>query len=100
MFIPAHDSRVLYFLGSCQMRLSVVSWNLCGLGKIFRWPNTAQWFMEHDIMMVQESLQVTKTYPMIDVTRYCDEPQSIIATLTQSVDSRETTAKPTIHEQN
>jgi hypothetical protein len=52
------------------MHLRIVSWNLCGLGKLSQWPDSAKWLLDHDIIMVQESLQVTKTFPMFDVSRY------------------------------
>jgi exonuclease III len=52
------------------MHLKIASWNLCGLGKFYRWPDTANWFLSHDIIMIQESLQVTKSFPIIDVSRY------------------------------
>jgi hypothetical protein len=53
-----------------KMELRVASWNLCGLGKLSRWPENASWLLDHDIVMIQESLQVTKTFPMFDFSRY------------------------------
>jgi hypothetical protein len=61
---------LFYFFILTQMELRVASWNLCGLGKLSLWPETAGWFLDHDIIMIQESLQVTKTFPMFDFSRY------------------------------
>jgi hypothetical protein len=52
-----------------QMALSVVSWNLCGLEKLVRYPLTSDWLQGHDIILIQESLQTTQTYHFNDSTR-------------------------------
>jgi exonuclease III len=52
------------------MEISLVSWNLCGLGKLIRWPASASWLVDHNIILIQESLQVTKSYPFDNVTRF------------------------------
>ncbi len=53
-----------------QMHLRVTSWNICGMGKFYRWPDTAQWFLGNDIIMIRQSLQTTNRYPLIDVICY------------------------------
>jgi hypothetical protein len=52
------------------MEISIASWNLCGLGKLKRWPSTSAWLSGHDIFFIQESLQVNPSYPFNDVTRF------------------------------
>ncbi len=52
------------------MDISLVSWNLCGLGKLSRWPDSASWLCDHDVIFIQESLQVTKTFHFEDSTRF------------------------------
>jgi hypothetical protein len=52
------------------MKISVASWNLCGLGKLVCWPATVEWLTNHDVFMIQGSLQVTPTFPFIDVKRF------------------------------
>jgi exonuclease III len=53
-----------------QMSLRVVSWNLCGLSKLVRWPSTVEWLQSFDVMIIQESLQTTPTFCFNDVTRF------------------------------
>jgi exonuclease III len=52
------------------MEISVVSWNLCGLGKLIWWPASTAWLATHDIILLQETLQVTKSYSFENVTRF------------------------------
>jgi exonuclease III len=52
------------------MDVRIVSWNLCGLSKLHRWPSTVEWLQDHDIVIIQESLQVTRTFHLNDVTRF------------------------------
>ncbi len=57
------------------MDVKICSWNLCGLPKLARWPSTVEWLQGHDVVMIQESLQVTHTFHFNDVTRF-DFPAS------------------------
>jgi hypothetical protein len=52
------------------MDIKIVSWNLCGLSKLTRWPSTVEWLEAFDIILIQESLQVTPTFHFNDVTRF------------------------------
>jgi exonuclease III len=60
------------------MDIKVVSWNLCGLSKLERWPSVIEWLHEHDVIMIQESLQTTQTFNFDDVTRF-DFPAAFTA---------------------
>jgi exonuclease III len=66
LLVPLRNCLLVFAL---QMELSVASWNLCGLGKLVRWPDAASWLSNHDVILVQESLQLTQTYQFNDVTR-------------------------------
>jgi hypothetical protein len=52
------------------MELKIASWNLCGMSKLRCYPRTAEWLFNHDIVLIQESLQVTQTFSVLDVTRF------------------------------
>ncbi len=52
------------------MDFKVVTWNLCGLSKLVRWPSTFEWLAKFDIALIQESLQTTSTFHFNDVTRF------------------------------
>ncbi len=52
------------------MELSVASWNLCGMGKLYRWPSSLSWLLKNDVIMIQESLQVTPLFALDNVTRF------------------------------
>lgn len=48
----------------------MVSWNLCGLSKLTRWPSVIEWIFNHDVILIQESLQTTQTFGFDDFTRF------------------------------
>jgi hypothetical protein len=52
------------------MEVSLVSWNMCGMGKLYRWPTTLDWLLTHDVILIQESLQVTPNFALDNVTRF------------------------------
>jgi exonuclease III len=52
------------------MDFSVVSWNLCGLSKLIRWPSAFEWLETRDVALIQESLQTKSSFNFNNVTRF------------------------------